>query len=338
MAKAVWWVGGDGNIWFKDSMGTRNVGKPINMSDKGFDAQLLSSGSSVGAQRINDPNPQPAKTTQAPANANGQGSGGSSTPKVDKSNDIALQLAGLSALDGQTATGMSAIDKALGGLTSKYDTERSSNEGNYTTQSNTNQGNRQRGTQSSLLNAAQGRQGLFGTLSALGALNGSGVDLANRAVKAGANEDLSGVEDTFNENQTGLDTAIGTFRQQDDMRRKDAETAAEDARTNVRGQAAEKRQSFYANLADNYAAMGNGAESKKYASMAAGEYSNIGKNSIPSSNLAYSAAAFTPGTLADYMVGEGGTVVSATPTSPTGEGGLPGLSAGNRKKKSMALV
>ena len=53
MENTVFWIGTDGNVWFKDASGTRNVGRPIKIYENGFDAQLLSAESN----QIQDPNP-----------------------------------------------------------------------------------------------------------------------------------------------------------------------------------------------------------------------------------------------------------------------------------------
>lgn len=267
-----------------------------------------------------------------PSNPNG---GTSAPAKVDKSNDIALQLAGLGAVDSQLSSGLGSIDTALSKLTGQYDTETGSNEKNYGEQSNTNQGNLQKNKQTALVNAAQGRQGLFGTLSSLGALNGSGIDLANRAVQKGANDDLSGAAENYSTNQSGLDTAIGTFRQEDKMRRENATTAAENAKTNARGEAAKNRMAFLSNLANDHAAMGNEGEAKRYSAEAAALYPELARTSVPNSNIAYSGAAFTPGTLANYMAGADSTQVTAAPTQGST---LPGLVAAPTKKKQLVAV
>jgi len=265
------------------------------------------------------------------------GGGGGGGTGVNRSNDIAVQNAALGGADTQLSTGLSAVDKALQGLLGKYDTEASSNEENYTDQSNTNQNNLQKNKQTALVNAAQGRQGLFGTLASLGALSGSGIDLANRAVQQGANTDLSGAADTYGENQTGLDTAINTFRTQDKERRDDAQTAAEDAKTNVRNQVAQAKQKAYSALADDYTQEGDTGNASKFAQMAASLFPQIAQTSVPSTNLSYSAAAFTPGTLSDYL-SNGNTQVQAAPTGGD-TNGLPTLVANNQanlKKKTGA--
>lgn len=338
MAYSVWWVGSDGNVYYRTGDQVRNMGKALNASDNGFDAQYGSADTSVGAHRIADPNP-PRQSAAAPANPNGVpggGGGGSAPAKPDRSNDIAVQLAGLNSVDTQTNAGLDAISKALGKLIGQYDTETTANEKNYGDQSTTNQQNLQKGKQSALVNAAQGRQGLFGVLSSLGALNGSGVDLANRAVQKGANDDLSGASDTYSTNQQGLDTAIGTFRQEDKMRRDNANTAAENARTNTRGQGAKSKMAFYSNLANDYSDMGDGGNAKKYTDLAASLYPEVASSNIPNSDIAYTGAAFTPGTLANYIAGANSTLVSATPSQPGTA--VPGLIASPIKKKQAQAV
>lgn len=281
------------------------------------------------------------------ANAGGQVQGDAIAPsdpngtaapvaKVDKSNDIALNLAGLGAVDTQTNTGIASVESALSGLKGQYATEASANEGNYTTQSDTNQNNLQKNKQTALVNAAQGKQGLYSTLSSLGALNGSGIDLANKAVTKGANDDLGGAADNFSTNQTGLDTAIGTFRTENDKRNKDAETAANNARTNVKNEAAKNSLSFLSNLSNDYSAMGDAGNAKTYADRAAALYPTLASTSLPDSNIAYSGAAFTPGSLANYLAGSDSTQVSTTPSA--GNGGIPGIVASPTLKKKTLVA
>lgn len=342
MANGVFWKGANGQVYVKGSKGTNAAGA--------WDKNTVNYWASRGFQQIADPNP-PQQSAPSGGGGGGYGAGnsggvtyvssggggGSSAPLYeDKSNDIALQLAGLGAVDQQQTAGLGAIDKALSGLIGKYDTETAANEANYTGQSNTNTNNLQKNKQTAYVNAAQGRQGLFGTLASLGALNGDGLYLANRAVQNGANADLSGAADNFSTNKVALDTAIGTYRLQDKSRRDDANIAADNARTNTRNQAAKDRLSFLTNLSNDYTAEGKKAQAKTYADQASALYPTLASTSIPNSNIAYSGAAFTPGTLSDYLAGANSTQVTATPTS--GNSGVPGLVAAPVKKKQPATV
>lgn len=300
-------------------------GKPITR-------EAYASGSGKGYSPDPVRTPQTAALAPAPAYSGGSSASAYVPPKVDKSNDIALQMAGLGAVDSQLGTGLGSIDTALSRLNGQYDTETTANEGDYRVQGETNQNNLQKSKQTALVNAAQGRRGLFGTLAGLGALNGSGIDLANRAVAKGANDDLAGAGENYSSNQQALDTAIGVFRREDKMRRENAVTAADNARTNVRNEAAKSRMSFLSNLANDYSAQGDEAPAKKYAAQAAALYPELAKTSIPNSNIAYTGAAFTPGSLASYLAGANSTQVSTTPTQG---GSLPGLVASPTKKKLL---
>lgn len=334
MAGAVYWVGADGNVWLKGSSGVQNLGSATTanygLSDAGFESNTLKQ--SIQAQRIADPN---APATGAPTNPNGD-SGAAATVLPDKSNDIALQNAGLSAIDQQTSTGIASIDKALGGLNGQYDTEKTTNEGSYTANSDQNQTNLQKNKQTALVNAAQGLQGLNGILSSIGALSGSGLQLRDRAVQQGANEDLSGAADNYGVNQAALDTSIGTFRQEDDRRRKEAATAADNARANVNNNAATNKLQAFKSLADDYSQMGDSANAQKYTGLAAALFPTIAATSVPNSDIAYKGAAFTPATLASYIAGANPTTVSTTAAAP---GQQPGLIATTpQKKKQLATV
>jgi hypothetical protein len=336
MAGAVFWVGADGNVYIKGDSSvnggaTTNIGSTAQNKIVGNGAGLESDtlSQSVQAQQIADPN------APAPANPNATST---ASKFQDKSNDIALQNAGLGGADQQQSTGLAAIDKALGGLIGQYDTERAANDANYGTQSDTNRGNLETNKETALVNATQGRRGLFGTLSSLGALSGSGIDLANEAVQKGANEDLTGAEGTFGQNQTGLDTAINSFHAQDDQRRKDAATAADNAKLKVQHDTAVTKQGILSNLANDYSAEGDSANATKYTQMASDLYPTVANNAIPdTTNLTAENAAFTPGSLSNYL-NNGATTVSSTPAN--GSGDMPQLIAQNQNdlKKKAAIA
>lgn len=329
----IYWQGANGNIYLKGAGGNGAA-----VTDLGPAAQAQPWNLTLnGAQEIADPNvgggaAAGGSTTPAPAG----GGGGTAVKKVDKSGDINLNLSGLGAVDSQTDAGLSSIDKALATLKGQYGEEAAANEKSYTDNSNTNQGNLQKNKQSAMVNGAQGRRGLFSTLSSLGALNGSGIDLANNAVKRGVEVDLSGAADNFATNQGGLDTSIGTFRREDKNRNANADLSAENAKTNVRNDAARSKQNFYKNIANDYDDMGDAGNSQRYSGMAASLYPSVAATNVPNANLGYSAAAFDAPSLESYLAGQGGTQVTATPTQPgAGANALPGLTVGGQAKKKL---
>lgn len=321
---AVYWVGADGNVWLKGSSGVQNVGKPSNLQAGGFDAARLS----AQATRINDPNPPKAA---APGNPTG-----ASAPVLpDKSNDIAFLNSNLAGADSQNSVGLAKVAQALANIIGGYDTEAGQNQTAYQGNSDNNQNAYQKNKASALVGAAQGRKGLFGTLASLGALNGSGIDLANKAVVTGANQDLSGAADNYATNQTGFDAALQKFKDEDAARRKDAQTAADDAKTTVQYNTAKTKQDIYRGIANDYEAEGNHGAAADYTGRASALFPEIANYSIPSTNLAKTPAAFNLPSLSSYLANAGGTQVSSTPSTnggASGVNGLPGLIASNKRK------
>lgn len=294
-------------------------------------ARFLAGGIGPAASDLEASAP-PAGTT-APGNPTGAGSS-----YTDKSDDIALNNAGLASVDNQTNSGLAAVDKALGDITGQYDTEAAAGQTKYNTSSDQNQNNLQKNKETALVNAAQGRRGLFGTLASLGALNGSGLTLANNAVQKGANDDLSGAADTYATNQNTLDSALSDFKQADKERRAAAATAAEDAKTNVRNTGLQTKQKFYTGLSADYAAEGDKGNAAKYSGLAGSLYPDIASTSIPSTNLAPTAAlTFTPGSLGNYLAGGNTQVTTGGAPNPgaSGVNGLPVLSAGGTDKRKL---
>lgn len=295
-------------------------------NDKPITREAYAAGSGLSARA--DPSVLAAEAVGAPSNPNNN-----APTYANKSNDIAAQLAYLNAEDTKNSAGTAAINTSLGRLNGTYDAETTANEGDYTTNSQQNQGNLQKNKQTALVNAAQGRQGLSGTLASLGALNGSGIDLMNRAVTNGANEDLAGAAENYSTNQGALDTSIGTYRQQDKERRDAAETAAADARTNLANSIAQERAGMYSKLADDYSSQGDSANAKLYADKIIGLAPQIAATSIPTTSLAPQTAAYTPTSLANYMAGANSTQVTTAPSN--GAGGTPGLIAAPTKKRVL---
>lgn len=316
----------------------KNTSGPVKVTDPVVKNILSTLPGAVASKNISAPNPstvgQPSgggTRSVAPAG------GGGGVVRPDKTNDIRLQEAGLAAVDSQLNTGLGSISAALAKLLGQYDTETGTNEGIYKTQSETNQNNLQKNKQTALVNAAAGRQGLFGTLAAIGALNGSGIEVANRAVQKGANDDLAGAADSYGTNQSGLDTAIGQYRQDDKMRRENAETAAENARLNARSEAAKTRMTLFTNLANNWAEMGDAAKARSYTEQAAALYPEMARTTIPNAAINYTGAAFSPGQLQNYIAGADSTAVTTTPTGGD-RGTLPGLIAAPGKKKQQIVA
>jgi hypothetical protein len=346
MAGAVFWVGSDGNVYLKGDASvnkgaTTNIGSAsdnkIVGNGKGLESNTLSQ--SIQAQQIADPDPGPktAPTATTPAaetdSSGSSGGSGSATTYDDKSNDIALQNAGLGAVDTQTAAGIAAINASLAKLNSQYDGETATNETNYTNSSNDNQSELQTNKQTALVNAANGRQGLLGALASIGALSGTGVEEANNAVQSGANTDLAGAGDTYATNQSSLDDAMGEYNEENTERKADAQTEADNAITNAQNQGATAKQTFLTNLSNDYSAEGNAGQAKTYTAQAAALYPTIAATNVPASTISAESAAYTPASLSNYL-SSGNTIVNtSSPTTSDGNtsASLPGLTATVKK-------
>lgn len=334
--QSIYWVGADGNVYVKGPGGNNaavtNYGKVTGVQKaNGVDAAKAS----VLATRVSDPNaPKPTVALTTPAAA----AGASGPTPEDRSNDINQQNAGLNAVGTQVASGQAAVDTALTNLMGTYGTEADAANTSYTNNTNQNKVNLTKNQQTAFVNAAQGRQGLNGVLSSLGALNGSGIDLATRAVQKGANEDLSGASDNYATNANALDTASGAFQAANKERKDRAIRDAESAKLGVRNQGAKDTLGYYQNLSNDYAAQLDKAGAAKYSNLAASLFPTIAGMSTPSAGPTYSAASYSAPSLASYLSGNNNnTSVQATPATAA-TGGIPGLSAVTKKRTPFAMA
>lgn len=285
----------------------------------------------AGSGQSANADPAAKVTNNAPVDPNN--TAGSAPAKVDKSGDIAYQQQGLGSVDTQYNGSLDQIQKSLDQLNGRYDSDAAAAESDYSTNATQNQNNLQKNKQTALVNAAQGKQGLYGTLASLGALSGTGIELANRAVAKGANDDLAGADDNYDTNQQVLDSSIGTFRREDADRRKDATTEADNARTNAANAAAKARQGYLGNIANDYSAEGDAGNAKTFQAKAGALFPSLAATNLPDSNIGYTSAAYTPASLQSYLAGNDSTQVSATPTAG-GQGGT-SLVASPAKKKVL---
>lgn len=322
------WKGGDGKVYVQGSGGINAAGT--------WDANSANYWAAKGFHQTAD---SPTKQVAGPPDPNNTtGSGGGSGPVyADKSDDLAVQNAGLGTVDGQTQGAIDKINGQLASVLGGYNTETTANTKNYTDQSNNNTNQFQTGKQTALVNAAAGRRGLLGTLGSIGALSADGVRLANEAVQHGANEDLSGASQTFAGNQSSLDTALGTYTAADKARRDRATAATNDDVTNAKNGGATAKQNFLVNISNDYAAEGDKGNAAKYSAMAAALYPEISATNVPTKTVAPEAAAYTPSTLASYL-SKGNTIVQTS--APTTAGGLtiPGLAATTKKQTPVGAA
>lgn len=148
----------------------------------------------------------------------GSGSGTSSTLSQDIINAILTSIANSVAQNQQDYTHAQEANAS-----------NDTTQGNiYDTQVHGNSTNRELAVHNAETAAAQGRQGLRSVLASLGALGGTGTELAGRAVANTANEDIGGADKTYQDNANSIAQAHEAY-QSDAKNRDDALTSALDA-------------------------------------------------------------------------------------------------------------
>ena len=283
------------------------------------------------APGVNTTTPQ-TTTTQTTATAPAQTS---SSTYEDKTNDIAVQNAGLANVGATQTAGTNAVNDALSKLMGTYNTEGNDAQTSYTGESNDNQTDLQSNKETALQDAVQGRKGLYGTLASLGALSGSGLTLANNAVQKGANEDLTTAGDTYATNQNALDTSYGNFNTSNTERKQTAQAAAANDIEQVQNDAAKNQQQYLSNLVTDYAAEGNAPAAAAAAAKVAALYPTVAATNVPTIDLGYSGSAYTAPTLASYLGQANNTTVQTVPATTTNSAlNVPGLIATNKKTAS----
>lgn len=182
----------------------------------------------------------------------------------------------------------------------KYGQQTTQNEQNLT-------GNRQ----AALLQASQGGQGLRAVLAAMGALNGTGSVLADRAISQAANKDIGEAQNTFETNASGLTSAWADTEAQDKQRRNQANAALQAAFNN-------NDTSFFNNKIDILGKLANifgtgTSEGQNYSNQAASLYDTVAK--IPQGQaVSYTpvSSLYSPQALQNYLAGTNDLSVSAT--------------------------
>lgn len=327
-AQGVYWVGADNNLYTRVSgqNGVKNIG-PNGV------AALPS-----GLSRIDDPNAPKsnpkvlgAATGVAPAPAPAQ----TSAPQFqDRSNDIAVQNSTINEAQDTGRTGVQAIQDALAKIMGQYSSVDAAGEKQYGDESTANQQDLQSNKQTALETAQQGRRGLFGTLASLGALSGTGLELANNAVARGANEDLTQASDTYATNQNGLDSSIEAYRKDEAAKEDQARYAAENDKKIAQSNALKAQQAAYKNLVADYQDEGNTAQGKFYTDLISKLAPQISAVDVPQIDLGYTGGAYTAPTLQSYLGKANTTTVSGTPATTTGGNpyAIPGLVASLKKQ------
>lgn len=241
-------------------------------------------------------------------------SSGSGTQYPDNTNAINTQKSVLDQLGAREQAGLGSIASQVGGILGEYDTEKNNFQSDFDTNMGTNSSNMQRNIYAALLNASQGLRGLRGTLSAMGGLSGTNLDVMNRAVQSEANNDIAGANDAFTDSSSQLNQAMTAFTRDDEARRRELERQREAAEASLRNSILTDRQSILGRLSDLFSGMGNTDQGNAYAQQAQALSPQVATSSIPAGTPSYSAISSILPQLANYLGGASSTQVSVSPS------------------------
>jgi hypothetical protein len=242
----VYWVGSDNNLWVKDSSG-------VNKSNK-----TVSDLASNGYSWIKDPNPQNKPNdggTTGSGNywASGGTGGVSYNPAEVAQYDQGINTANaaLGRTDNQLNTALGNIGKQYSQKYNEQQTGYNNAENQYSTNTATNQ-QQYRTNKNTINDAASG--GLRGLQRLLGSRNAGGgssaLFSAPQAVADVATRERSGAGQTYGQNQAGLDTTWGTFKNDFDNERRKLTDWRSSQENEARSKIAQTKQSLLSTLAE----------------------------------------------------------------------------------------
>lgn len=327
---AVYWIGGDGNIYYGGGTGggVQNMGKPIAAAGTNTANGFDSMNGSFEATQIADPL---AKAALPPGYDSTGGSKYVDTTAAR--NETQGQLDSLNPrLENMNASSKQALDSLL----STYGQEDTLNNQKLTDQKTTNEQQHSANINGALTSAAQGRQGLRSTLSSLNALNGTGSLLADRAVASAANKDVGGANDTFDTNAKSLNDAGNTLDLEQRRRQDQAKTDYQNALTKNAGKIAGDRQGLFKDMAGFFTQSGNDGEAANWLAKINGENPAVeAADNVQAPTFQPMSAAFSPQALSNYLAGSKSMAVQTQPTAPGTAFNTP-LFATQQKKETPA--
>lgn len=264
----VYWIGTDGNVWFKDNTGVNNAGKLIKDYGNGFDAARLSAKS----RRINDP------MVKQSAPTGGGGGGGTPAPVLNQAAVDATNQK-LAGLDTILAQALSRAATQRDNIRDALNTQQTQGVAQYDENTLRNMQNYDANLGASL---RAGRSGLSGLMAALRGGGGAGNDFARdwvqNTVADTTSNDIREGYDTFDENRRGLDSSHSTFLNELAGRRRENEDTFENNQRAARLYDAQQRQEALQTLSGLYGDAGNRGQADTFMRQAGGQNAAIAQN------------------------------------------------------------
>ena len=276
---AAYWIGQDGNIWLKDASGTRNMGSATATVTKpdatGFYdpwADVTETPIRFNAQQIADPMVQ--QTTTAPTG------GTTSTAKVFNQAGASNTQTTIDQIPSLLQAALAAENTSYGNTVGGYNASETTQRGNYDKSTTTNQQNYDTNFMDSIRAGIKGLGGLMALLRGTGAGGGTAEDMARDTVGGVTAQDIRGGADTQKENQGALDSSLGSFLTDLQIKRK----AADDTRVNneraIRRDSNTQLQDLFGKMAGFYGDVGNTAATNDWMARAGALTPEIAANSM----------------------------------------------------------
>lgn len=279
MDGAVYWIGQDGNIWLKDSGGTRNMGPA------GGQAQPDATGFLDPWASIPYETPMRFNATQiadpmvTPSNPAPTGGGSSAPAKVFNQAGADNTQRAIDQIPGLLEAAMNAENIRYQNTVNDFNAQEQGQRKTYETSGITNQKNYDSTFMDSIRAGIKGLGGVLSLLRGTGAGGGTAEDMARDTVGGVTANDIRTGADTRNENQTALDSSLGSFLT--DLRRKRQvnDDTLENNRRAIRRDSDTQLQDLFGKMAGFYGDVGNTAATNDWMGRAGNLIPSIAANS-----------------------------------------------------------
>lgn len=320
---AVYWIGQDGNIWLKDSGGTRNMGPgggQARPDATGFLdpwADVQETPIRFNATQIADP------MVQAPAPAGGSGG----TGKVLNQGGVNNTQATIDQIPGLLQAALASEGTTYGNTKGGYDAAEGTQRDTYGKSTVTNQQNYDANFMDSIRAGIKGLGGLMSLLRGTGASGGTAEDMARDTVGGVTSNDIRGGADTQKENQGALDASLSGFLTDLQTKRRMADDTHVNNERAIRRDSNTQLQDLFGKMAGFYGDAGNTGAANDWMNRAGSLTPDIAANSrtqvspydtTPVAVQAPQLTAFSGPTQPSVQVAPGGQVGSGifTMTDP----------------------
>lgn len=270
------WVGGDGNLWWRQGDQVINAGpaSSYQFTDGGIraldpnSALGQSSGFAPGVDQIADPNAKTAAPT-AP---------GAAKPALNQGAVTNTQLA-IDQIPGLLSSALGSEDQTFNNSVNGFNAQEGAQRDTYGKSTTTNQQNYDSNFMDSIRAGIHGLGGLMALLRGTGAAGGTVDDNVRDTVGGVTANDIRGGADTQKENQTALDSSLSSFLTDLGTKRKANEDTHANNRTAITRDSDTQLQDLYGKMAGYYGDAGDTGNADSFMARAGALTAPIAANS-----------------------------------------------------------